>query len=210
MTVSTILIVTHHTSELSLYVQQRNMNFILYSTLAIWLSHAQSYGSFKTIRLLQDETDPEKCCAVCLNGRDMNEVDAVDWLKCRDGGGGCCFEDTCKPNSLGSKIYDDTTVKFDDDGEAYTTQGQWIQLQWPTVDYITYIVVNEGQNKDTQPKNNSQIAHFSNDWHQLCAQNPGMVYYRGWRDNGCAASVEYSVRVGFIIIVKETVTNYVV
>lgn len=164
-----------------------------YTILATALLLGFTHGRFSKYfdRRLQDTV--ENCCATCLRQDSIKGFDALDFDTCTEGKGGCCFEPTCRQSEMGSMTFS-SDLEFEN-GDPVIEQGKWIQLQWSTADRVTYIVVNEGQTKNTQPQNTSSAALFENGWYQMCAQNPGEVYFRAWKDSGCSASKEFSVRV---------------
>lgn len=144
-------------------------------------------------RYLQESNG--KCCATCLKGPNMKGADALNFEKCRVAeGGGCCFDTECKPASLGEPAEYSETIDFKAE-IPQVKMGTWIQVRWPHAEDVKFIIIREGQAKNTQPKNESEAAHHDQGWFQFCASNVGTAYYRGFKDFGCSASLERSIQI---------------
>lgn len=136
----------------------------------------------------------ENCCSTCLGQGLINGFDALNFKTCTQGGGGvCCFEASCRQSEMGSMTFS-TDIDFEN-GNPVVNQGQVIQFQWLLAERVTYIVVADADEKDTQPLYTSEDAALNNGWFQICTETPGKVYIRGWKDAGCSASTEFSIRV---------------
>ena len=106
-----------------------------------------------TARMLQMDAT---CCATCLQQDGIRGADALDFDTCSAGGGGCCFESHCRQSTMGDYTFD-SSIAFQD-GTATIEKGKWVQMTWTAVDRVTYVIINDGQEKNTQPKNQSTEA----------------------------------------------------
>jgi hypothetical protein len=137
-----------------------------------------------------------ECCANCLNTPNIiGGNDALDFDKCSLNNTGCCYESNCHMSLITNNFLFSDNIVFQNN-TPYVNQGEWFQLQWINIQYITYIFINENQIKEIQPKNTS-IIELSNEenWFQFCLETPGNIYLRGWTDNGCIGSIEYNILV---------------
>lgn len=144
--------------------------------------------------------EEEACCSDCLLSDSLKGIDALNFNACQAGDEGCCFENQCHMSRLGSDYIWDPSMKFESLEEGgpslpVVEAGQWVQLEWNSAERLTYVIINENQAKLSQPKNTSRAALYEQGWFQMCAQNPGFLYFRAWADNGCTASPEIRVKV---------------
>jgi len=135
-----------------------------------------------------------QCCANCLKETHIiGGNDALDFEKCTRNNTGCCYENNCHMSLITNNFIFDNEIEYNNN-IPYIKQGNWVQLQWENIEYITYIFIDNNQTKEIQPKNNSIVLEPTNDnWFQLCVENIGNIYFRGWDNNGCIASKEYNI-----------------
>ena len=144
-------------------------------------------------RFLQENTDLS-CCRNCLDQPNIRGIDALVFEKCSAANEGCCFENNCHMSTIGGLTWHPSIVF--EKGMATIEQGNWILVQWSSVTNVTFLLISEGEEKTRQPKYSSNAAVQSGEeWYQICAQQLGDVYFRGWKDEGCSASMEQMVRV---------------
>lgn len=144
------------------------------------------------------DQDSQECCANCLsrpgifNGNDSLSFDQCSIIDTNN----CCYEDNCHMSIINNNFIFSNNIKFQNN-TPFSKQGEWIQLQWDNIEYLTYVFIDENQKKVIQPTNISLLLKPRDNFFQFCIENIGSIYFRGWVQNGCIASQEYK------IIIKE-------
>lgn len=137
------------------------------------------------------------CCADCLNNPEfISGNDSLDFVKCTNNVPiNCCYEKDCRMSAITNNFIYSKNVKYNKN-TPFVKQGEWIQINWIDIEYITYILINENQKKEIQTTNNSILLEYDEKyWFQICVENIGSVYFRGWQDNGCIGSKEYVIEI---------------
>jgi hypothetical protein len=142
------------------------------------------------------DINSQECCANCLSRIDINgSYDSLSYPKCETIDiKNCCYEHNCHMSLITNNFILSNNINYNNN-TPYIYQGEWIQLQWDNIEYITYIFINENQKKEIQPTNKSLIIESENKWFQICIESIGNLYFRGWDQNGCISSIEYNIKI---------------
>lgn len=152
---------------------------------------------FLILYLLINNSISDKCCADCLNNPEfVSGNDSLDFAKCINNvPTNCCYEQDCHMSSITNNFIYSKNVEYNKN-TPFVKQGEWVQIQWVNIEYITYILINKNQKKEIQVTNNSILLEYDKEyWFQICIENIGNLYFRGWQDNGCTSSREYNIEI---------------
>ncbi|OQR81673.1 hypothetical protein THRCLA_11518 [Thraustotheca clavata] len=134
------------------------------------------------------------CCSTCLAQPLIAGVDAVNWTACSAAKSICCFDNVCRSWSFGAPNYNLAQITFVG-STAQIPSGSWLQVNWPAATNVSYMVLKSGQPKISQVLNTSLSAIYKDNYYFMCANVPGILYYRGFSDHGCRASTEMYVEI---------------
>nr|CCA16830.1 conserved hypothetical protein [Albugo laibachii Nc14] len=139
-------------------------------------------------------TPTDGCCATCI-GKNSNipyTYDPVIHNQCSSVKGVCCYncakDGDSKPDVLNA-------VGFGDDGTTPQIEnGHYIQLEWNSVERVTYEFYSLKQKKITTVRNASTEARKKNNFFFICAaRGEGKVVLRGWGKDPCTSATEEAV-----------------
>ena len=168
------------------------INIILLFLLYVNFINSQDINQ----NIKQFDRESQECCSNCLARPELfGGNDSLSFDKCSlETTTNCCYENNCHMTLITNNFIFSSNIKFENN-VPFSKQGEWIQLQWDNIEYITYIFINENQIKEIQPTNTSLLLESSDNFFQFCIENIGSIYFRGWKQNGCIASPEYQINI---------------